>query len=177
MCDDIRRPWAVAWLRGLRMASLLTAVILNAAIEQSIAEIAAIKHANPAFSHRLSFFARMLLLTPLLVSPLSAYDVFRHSSTVASCRHAHLACTAKTFVAWALTYMLQARKRLSTNFATAPAIIVVCLRATFRYFVLTAKAHLRRPHVRTRRAWPSMAGQLARVWTLPSPLLAASLST
>lgn len=76
--------------------------------------------------------------------------------------------------AWAL--VLAAWHNIATYLSTAPTTRIIRINTSSRMFMLAAEAHLRRPHVSTRRTWPSMTGKLTRVWALSHSFLSASVS-
>jgi len=163
------------WLHLLSMTLFLTCV--DSTVKFTTASVFAVEHACPAFRHLLVVRRRMSAVTLLVISSVGAQKLLLHLATVALRRYALLASSTEAFMAWSRAKMLATWHELAANLATAPARVVVGIRAALRDLVLSAKADLRWTHVRAWRAGSGVASQLTRMRTHPRSLPAASLTT
>jgi microcystin-dependent protein len=162
-------------LRVLCVALFLT--LVHSTIKLTFAEIPAHEHAFPAFNHRLVTLDGVCSLTLFFVSSVGAKQLLFHLSAVALRRHTLFTSATEAFVARSRTSVLSTWHHLVADFTAAPARVIICVRASFRHFMLTAETDLRWSHVRAGRTRPSMASELTRMWAFSRPFPAATLAT
>jgi hypothetical protein len=107
----------------LRVALLLA--LVHPAVELALAEVPALEHACPAFYHRLVAFDDVRSMAFSLIAAVSAEQLFLHLPTVALGRYTFFASSTEACVTRSWTCVLTTRHRLVTNFATAPARVII----------------------------------------------------
>lgn len=143
--DNIRRSWAMARIRILRVAFLLT--MMYATIQSSIARIATIKHSSPVLQYCLPTLWMMIAQTLPHLALITAHDILLHLTTIASTRQSDLAWPTITLMAGAHTPVRAACHQGSADITTTPSRHVLRLCAALRRFVLATKARLCRSHM------------------------------
>jgi len=175
MGDDIRRSRAMAGIGVLRVTALLA--MMATAVKGSIAGIHTFEPAKPVFGEVLSIFRCGLLVACLFVSTVAAENVLFDLAAVTARIDANFASATKTLMARSGTVVFPTRHDIVADLPTAPAILIIGIDTSSCGLVLATETHLCRTHVGTPRAGTGVAGELARVRTLPDSFFAASVST
>jgi hypothetical protein len=148
---------------------------VNATVELTLTEIAALEHARPAFDNWLVAFDSVFAMTLPLVSAITTKQLLLDLPTIALGWHPLFTGTAESFVARPWASVLAARHHLVAHFAAAPSGVVISVGASFRNFVFSTEAYLHWTHMRTRRAWSSVAGELTGMRAFSGSLSSARL--
>jgi hypothetical protein len=108
----------------------------------------------------------MTLPAVLRLLAISTHDVLLDLTTVAACRHTNIAGSTRPFVAGSRAAVLSASHELTTNFSTAPAMLVICIYAASSDGLAATEAVLSRTHQRAWWAGASMTGHATGMWAL-----------
>jgi hypothetical protein len=150
MCNHIGRSWTVG-VRCLLGMALLLATVLTAVVD-TVADLTTVEYSNP-------FVALLLFLL------IRTCHFLLDFSTVALRFDLGWTSSANTRVTRPLASMFTTWQHIATNSAAAPAKVVVGLHTLSLGLFLPAKADLFGSHGRARRAWSSMAHEVARMGT------------
>lgn len=102
-----------------------------------------------------------------LVASIRARHHLLNLSAIAARFDENFAASAEPFMATLLALMLPTGHYITTPLAAAPATVVMSVNAPLTDLVLPTKTSLYRSHMRTWRAWSSMAYQVARMRAIP----------
>jgi hypothetical protein len=162
--DEIRRSGTMRCFCILWMTSHFAGMV--AAIEGATALVRAFERSGPFLDGCSTVRSNMGLTALFLLCPIAAQNVLLYLTTITRRRNSLLASSTGAVVAWSLAVMFSTRHQSSTDFTTAPAVLVVGVDTAASHGLLAAEAVLCGTHQATRRARTSMAGRTTGMWTL-----------
>jgi hypothetical protein len=157
------------------MARLLT--VVNATIKGAIASIGTSEHASPFLDNILAILRGMLSATCDFVSAISAKQSLFDLATVAASIDADFTSSTETLVARSWTFVFSTGHKITADFTTAPAILVISVGTSAGRLMLAAETRLCGTHVGTGRTRSSVTGQLTRMRALANSLSTTGVST
>ena len=148
----------------LSVARLLASMF--AAIEKATTRVWALEGSSPFFD--CSRFTRYsaTLSAVLRLLAVTTQDILLDLTAVATCRHANMASSAGTFVAWSRAAVLSTSHQLTTHLTTAPAVFIICVYAASSDGLGAAEAVLGRAHQGARRTRTGVTSHTTRMRAL-----------